>query len=172
MSINADATLNQLQNNTNLVNFQNSRANLGTGKMDRQGFIQLMLAQLQYQDPTNPQDNSQMLSQQLQLQQADDSTAVVNATKFSQAGAMVGKQATIPDAPWDFNNNVAGIPSVGANGKPTTVTGTIESVQFDKAHGKALLKINGNYYDAESIQSLSLLPNAPVAPATNPVSGS
>ena len=58
-SINAQATLTQLQNNTNLINFKNGRANLGTGKLDRNGFVQLILAQLQFQDPTNPQDSSQ-----------------------------------------------------------------------------------------------------------------
>jgi len=157
MSINADATITQMQNNTNLVNYMNGRANLGTGKMDRQGFIQLILAQLQYQDPTSPQDSSQMLSQQLQLQQADDSTAMVNATKFSQAATMVGKVASLPDARWDFTNNVTGTPNFDvATGQPTSVTGTIESVQFDQQHGKALIKINGNYYDADNIKNLTL----------------
>jgi flagellar basal-body rod modification protein FlgD len=157
VSIDASSTLNQLQNNTNLVNYQNSKTNLGTGKLDRDGFIRLILAQLQFQDPTNPQDNTQMLSQQLQLQQADQMNDMTNATKFSSAGSMVGKVATLPDAKWDFNNNVSGQADwdTTTNG-PKTVTGTIESVQFDSAHGKALVKINGNYYDSDNIKTLGL----------------
>jgi flagellar basal-body rod modification protein FlgD len=157
MSINASTTMTDIQNNTNLINYMNGRANLGNEKINRQGFIQLILAQLQFQDPTNPQDSSQMLNQQLQLQQADDSTAMVNATKFSQAATMVGKVATLPDGPWDFTNNVSGIPEYDVQtGRPATVTGTIESVQFDQARGKALIKINGNYYDSDNIKDLSL----------------
>jgi flagellar basal-body rod modification protein FlgD len=159
MSISANDTLNQLQNNTNLINYKNGRNTLGTGKLDRQGFVQLILAQLQYQDPTNPQDSTQMLSQQLQLEQADQMKDIVNATKFSQAGSMVGKQATIVDAPWDFTNNVSGQPTIDLKtNKPATVSGTINSVQFDAAHAKALVNIGGTYYDAEKILNLSLPP--------------
>jgi flagellar basal-body rod modification protein FlgD len=163
VSINAQNTLNQMQNNTNQINFQNSRKNLGTGKLDREGFIQLILAQLQYQDPTNPQDNTQMLTQQLQLEQADQMKELVNATKFSQAGSMVGKQATLVDARWDFNTNSSSTPvwDYAAN-TAKTVTGTIESVQFDPSRGKALVKINGNYYDVDKIQQI-----APPPVATN-----
>jgi flagellar hook assembly protein FlgD len=168
VSINAQSTLNQLQNNTNQVNFQNSRKNLGTGKMDRQGFIQLILAQLQYQDPTNPQDNTQMLSQQLQLEQADQMKDMTNATKFAQAGSMVGKTATLPDARWDFANNVSGTPEWDyETDQAKTVTGVIQTVQFDTAHGKALVKINGNYYDVDKIQYLSETPSSTQQTSTN-----
>lgn len=172
MSINAQGTLNQLQNNTNQVNFQNSRKNLGSGKLDRQGFIQLMLAQLKYQDPTNPQDNTQMLTQQLQLEQADQMKDIVNATKFSQAASMVGKTATLTDARWDFTNNVSGAPEWDyQSNQAKTVTGPIDAVQFDAAHGKALVKINGNYYDADNIQQLIGAPTSGTSTSTTGTSG-
>ena len=156
MSINAQNTLNQMQNNTNQIQFQNSRKNLGSGKLDREGFIQLILAQLQYQDPTNPQDNTQMLTQQLQLEQADQMKELVNATKFSQAGSMVGKQATLVDARWDFSTNSSSAPAWDyVTNSAKSVTGTIESVQFDPARAKALVKINGYYYDSDKIQQLA-----------------
>ena len=170
-SINAQATLTQLQNNTNLINFKNGRANLGTGKLDRNGFVQLILAQLQFQDPTNPQDSSQMLSQQLQLEQADQMKDIVNASKFSQAGSMVGKTASVIDAPWDFTNSVSSPTNLNpATNKPAVVTGTIDSVQFDTAHGKALVKINGNYYDLDKVQNISS-PPAPTTTGTNTTGG-
>lgn len=149
-------TITNMQNDTTRVQFKNGQKNLGSSKLDREGFIQLILAQLQYQDPTNPQDSTQMLSQQLQLQQADQMKDIVSATKFAQAGSMVGKQATLPDARWDFTNNVAGQPEYDyATNQPKTVTGTIDAVQFNSTLGKALVRINGNYYDADSIQQLS-----------------
>lgn len=159
MSINAQDTLTQLQNNTNQVTYQNGRKNLGTGKLDREGFIQLILAQLQYQDPTAPQDNTQMLTQQLQLEQADQMKEMVNATKFSQAGSMVGREATLPDAKWNFDTNASDSPEWDyQTNMPKSVTGTVESVMFDNTHGKALVKINGTYYDADKIQQISAAP--------------
>lgn len=159
MSSNID-TLNRLQNNTNQVQFEAGRKNLGTGKLDREGFIQLIMAQLQYQDPTNPQDSTQMLSQQLQLEQADQMKDIVNATKFSQAGSMVGKQATLVDARWNFSTNAVDAAQwdYGTN-QAKSVTGTIEAVQFDSQRGKALVKIDGNFYDADSIQQISVPPS-------------
>lgn len=159
MSISPQDTLWQMQNNTNQVNYQNGRKNLGTGKLDRDGFIQLILAQLQYQDPTNPQDNTQMLTQQLQLEQADQMKDMVDATKFSQAGSMVGKQVTLPDAKWNFDNKTSDSPEWDyTTNQPKTITGTVESVMFDTAQGKALVKVNGNYYDVDQIQQLSQAP--------------
>lgn len=152
-------TLIQMQNNTNQVQYEAGKKNLGTGKLDREGFLQLIMAQLQYQDPTEPKGNTEMLTQQLQLEQADQMKELVNATKFAQAGSMVGQQATLMDARWDFTNNTTGTPEWDfTTNMPKTVTGVIEAVQFDTQLGKALVKINGNYYDAETIQQLSVAP--------------
>lgn len=155
MSVNSLDTLNQLQNDTNRVNFTNSRKNLGSNRMDRDSFIRLILAQLQYQDPTNPKDSSEMLSQQLQLEQADQMNRMTTANKFSQAGSMVGQVAQLPDAPWDFNSNTTSPPEWDyETNLPKQVLGTIESVQFDRVHDKALIKINGQYYDADQVKQL------------------
>jgi len=173
MSINTSATLTQIQNDTSLVNFKSGQANLGTGKITQQGFMQLILAQLQYQDPTNPQDNSQMVQQQLQMQQANQMTDMVNATKFSQASTMIGKQATLVDAPWDLTNNAPGQAQWDTKtNSPKTITGTITGIQFDAAQNKALIQINGNYYDGDSIQVLSSPTTTSTTGATNTTTSS
>jgi hypothetical protein len=86
---------------------------------------------------------------------------LVNANKFAQAGAMVGQTAQLVDAPWDFANGVPGTPvwDVATN-SPKTVTGVIQSVQFDRDNGKALVQINNKYYDAEQIHQLYATPPA------------
>jgi flagellar basal-body rod modification protein FlgD len=154
-------TLNQIQNNTNQVQFQQGRKNLGSSEMTREGFLRLLMAQMQYQDPTEPTDYSQMLGQQVQLEQVEQMHDLVNANKFAQAGAMVGQTAQLVDAPWDFANGVPGTPvwDVATN-SPKTVTGVIQSVQFDRDNGKALVQINNKYYDAEQIHQLYATPPA------------
>ncbi|MEM0951566.1 MAG: flagellar hook capping FlgD N-terminal domain-containing protein [Cyanobacteria bacterium P01_H01_bin.74] len=156
MSTNVQNTLTNLINNTNQVNFENNRSNLGSSRLDRESFIQLILAQITNQDPTNPQDSTDMLSQQLQLEQVDQMSDVVNATKFSQASSLVGKTATLPKAPWDFENNVSGNLEIDfETNTPIMETGTIDSVRLDQERGIALIEINGEFYDMDAIQSLS-----------------
>lgn len=164
MSINASSTLTQLQNDTNRVQFQNSRNTLGTSRLDRNSYLQLIMAQLQYQDPTNPStDMSQMLSQQLQLEQADQMNRMVESNTFAQASNMIGKTVELVDARWDFNTNRSGNPEWDfETNLPKTVTGVVESVQFDRVHGKALAKIGNNYYDVEQIRQI-ITPPAPLA---------
>lgn len=159
-------TLIQLQNNTNRVNYENGRKNLGNSRMDREGFMRLMLAQLQYQDPTEPQDNAQMLTQQLQLEQTEQVKDMVNANRFASAAAMVGQEAELVDARWDFGKAASNPPEWDFNtNSPRTVKGIIESVQFDRQHNKAIVKINGNYYDADQIRQISPAPIALTPPA-------
>lgn len=154
-------TLNQIQNDTNQVQFQQGRKNLGSSQMTREGFMRLLMAQMQYQDPTDPMDYSQMLGQQVQLEQVNQMHDLVNSNKFAQAGAMVGQTAKLVDAPWDFTSGISGSPEwdVETN-SPKTVTGVIQSVQFDRSNGKALVQINSRYYDADQIQQLYAAPPA------------
>jgi flagellar basal-body rod modification protein FlgD len=155
MSINAQSTLNNLQNNTSQVQFEQGQKNMGTSKLTREGFLRILMAQMQYQDPTEPQDYSQMLGQQVQLEQAEQMGNLVNATKFSQASSMVGKTAQIVDAPWDFQNGVSGQAEWDyETNTAKTVKGTIQSVQFDSQRNKAIIQIDGEYYDADNIQQV------------------
>lgn len=145
--------LNNLNRDTNQVYFKRGQTNLGNSRMDREGFIRLMLAQLQQQDPMAPQDNSQMLQQQLMLEQADQMKSMVDASRFSQASNMIGKTAVLMDAPWDFQNGVSTTPDWDAstNG-PKMTSGLVEGVQFDASKGVALVRVNGRYYEASKVQ--------------------
>lgn len=147
--------VSQITNNTNQVYYENGRKNLGSSRITREGFIQLMLAQLQNQDPTEPQDNSQMLQQQLQLEQADQMSAMTNAIQFSQASSMIGKGAVLVDASWNFDTNSSNTPEYDTTtNSPKVVSGLIESIQFDQQNGVALALINGKYYDTKNIKNL------------------
>jgi flagellar basal-body rod modification protein FlgD len=160
MSINAQSSLTQLQNNTTQVQYEQGQKRLGSSTLTREGFLQIIMAQMQYQDPTNPQDYSQMLGQQVQLEVADKMGSLVTSTQFSQANSMIGKSVTLPDAEYDFTNGVAGTakttydPSTGISSQ-NTVTGTVGSVRYDATHSKPVLEIGGKYYDASSVITIA-----------------
>jgi flagellar basal-body rod modification protein FlgD len=154
-SISSQTTLNQLQNNTNKVQWENGQKNLGKSSLTREGFLQLIMAQMQYQDPTEPQDYSQMLGQQVQLQMADEMNSMVSSTQFSQASNMIGKSVTLPDGQYNFTTGVSDVAQTDySTNQQATKTGVVQSVRYDQNHGKAILEIDSKYYDAAAVQSL------------------
>jgi len=164
-AINAQSTLNQIQNNASQVQYENGQKNLGSSKLTREGFLQLIMAQMQYQDPTAPQDYSQMLGQQVQLQMSDDMGNLVSATQFSQANSMIGETVTLPDGQYNFSTGVSDVPATNfSTNQQATKTGKVQSVRYDQTHQKAILEIDGKYYDASSVQS--------IAPGTTTATGS
>ncbi|MDX6568377.1 MAG: flagellar basal-body rod modification protein FlgD, partial [Gaiellales bacterium] len=71
------------------------------GSLGQDAFLKLLVAQMQNQDPTSPQDSGQMMSQLAsfsqvsQLQQLTASTtALTLGQDFSSAVAMIGKNVT------------------------------------------------------------------------------
>jgi len=78
-----------------------SSADITTSRQDGETFMQLMVAQLKYQDPMNPTDSTQFLTQQAMftqlqsIQQIQDETAqLMSAQMAFGASAMIGKQVS------------------------------------------------------------------------------
>src|SRR3954471_14047678 len=72
---------------------------------DKDMFLQLLVAQMRYQDPSNPTDSSQFLAQSAQLtalEKMQDGAAqpamLVSAQMAFGAGGLVGKEVTWVDA--------------------------------------------------------------------------
>ena len=116
----------------------------------------------------NPADNTDMLTHQVMLEQADQMSNLVQSNQFTQASTLVGKNVDLLGAKWDAANGVSTpAPYDVETGMPKMVSGTVESVQYDYAKGKALLKVDGDYYElsnlrqVNNIEQTSLLPAAP-----------
>ncbi len=84
---------------------------------DKDTFLKLLVAQLKYQDPTNPTDATQFMSQTAQftvVEKLDALSAldqkVLDATRAQSAASLIGRQVTYTD--------YSGTPRTG------TVTGT------------------------------------------------
>jgi flagellar basal-body rod modification protein FlgD len=73
--------------------------------LDPQAFLQLLVAQLQYQDPSNPVDTSTFMNQTATLSQVQTMnsmlttlTSVEHAQLGQEATAMIGKSVTYTDS--------------------------------------------------------------------------
>ena len=101
-------------------------------QMGKEVFMQLLVAQMRYQDPSNPVDSSQMMAQTATFTQvekleelAKQNAAMLVLQEASTAGSMVGRTATYTD-------------SDGA-----AVTGKITSVRLASGDQEAVAVIGG-----------------------------
>jgi flagellar basal-body rod modification protein FlgD len=111
------------------------------GGADKEMFLQLLVAQLRYQDPMNPADSGQFLSQSAQftalekMQDVADQTSALLAAQVSfGASGLVGKQITYLDK------------------DGTSVPGTVSSVTYD-ATGPTLV-VDGTSVLLSQVQSV------------------
>ena len=106
---------------------------------DKDMFLQLLVAQMRYQDPMNPTDSSQFLAQSAQftalekMQDVADQTAqLLSAQMAFGASGLIGKQVTWLDSEGATRTgSVSGV-TFGANGPELDVDGTtveLSSVQ-------------------------------------------
>ncbi len=114
--MNVQDTITQLQNNTNRVQYENGRETLGTGEINKNSFLTLLLAQLEHQDPMNPVEDAEFIQQQAAFTQIEKLDQLIDATNTSnvlgQASSLVGQ-------------NVEVLLDSGQ-----TQTGRVDSVQF------------------------------------------
>lgn len=144
--------ITNLQNQTSVSKLAESKLTSKTGdtksKNDSNMFLTLMLEQLQHQDPTQPTDNTEWLSQLAQYSSLEQMAQMNNGfskcmeymeamqndmsinSEITQTLSLIGKDVTIQD-PED---------ETGA----TKITGKVAEASFEDGTGK--IKVNGNYY--------------------------
>lgn len=81
-----------------------SGASTGQTLLDPQAFLRLLVAQLQYQDPSNPVDTSSFLNQSAMLSQVQSMTSMTatltdmaTAQQTQAATTMIGRQVSFLD---------------------------------------------------------------------------
>lgn len=140
---------------TTSANSPSSTGSLG----DQNTFMQLLVAQMKYQDPMNPSDSSQSLSQMAQFTALQEMTSVANQMQMlvqSQnafgAASMIGKTVHYTD------------------GNGAEQTGTVDGTTFT-ASGP-LLSIGGQGVALTSVTSIGSAPTltdtGPTGTATSP----
>ena len=112
----------------------NEKSNSG---MDKDAFLQLLVAQMKYQDPLEPTSNTEYISQYAQFSQVEALNNMSTTMELSRFSSYVGKEVVIE--------------SEGSNGKTTQVRGFVDYVTFEE--GKAYFSIDGNLYKATDMVS-------------------
>lgn len=110
----------------------------GTSDLGKEAFLQLLVCQMQNQDPLNPQDDTEFVSQLATFSQLEQMQNLNAAFEKSQAFSLIGKDVIL---------NVE-----DATGRQKQVTGQVEYVN---ASGKNVqLYVGGELYDLENLMAV------------------
>lgn len=114
---------------------------VGTSALGKDAFLQLLVTQLQHQDPLQPQDNSEFVAQLAQFSSLEELQNLTSTMGNTQALNLVGKYVMI---------------EVGKSedlSKTTMVQGWVDYVQM--VDGKAMLSVNNELYKFEDLDSVA-----------------
>lgn len=106
--------------------------------MDKEAFLQLLVAQMQYQDPLEPTSNTEYISQYAQFSQVEQMQNMAASTDFARASALVGEQVYIKTTD-----------STGVTGY---VQGQVDYVVYE--NGKVYLSIDESLYSLDDLDTV------------------
>jgi flagellar basal-body rod modification protein FlgD len=101
---------------------------------DKDTFMKLLVAQLKYQDPSNPADSTQFLAQTAQFTQVEKLGQIADMMQAQQligASALVGRTVAYQDANGVSQTGVVTRTKLNGDSEPTLVVGNMD-VQLSK----------------------------------------
>ncbi len=109
---------------------QDSLSKSKPGTANKDDFLQLLVAQMKYQDPMEPTENTEWVSQYAQFSQVEELQNMAQSMSLSRASGLVGQTVIM-----SVENE---------KGEATEVEGNVDFVSYEG--GNAFLSINGELY--------------------------
>ncbi len=111
---------------------------LGSSNLDKDAFLQLLVAQMRYQDPLNPSTDTQFVSQLATFSQLEQLQNLSSSSEKSQAFTLVGKEVILE--------------TTDSNGKTQYISGTVDFINVSGS--KVKLSVDGALYDQDQLYSV------------------
>ncbi len=102
--------------------------------LDKEAFLQLLVAQMQYQDPLEPMDNTEYVSQLATFSQLEATQNLADTISQGMANDLVGKYVIL-------NTDLG------------TVSGKVDYVMYES--GKILLAVNDGLYSIDTLDTVA-----------------
>ena len=113
---------------------------VGNGSsMDKDAFLQLLVAQMKYQDPLEPTSNTEYISQYATFSELEQMQNMSATLELSRASGLVGQTVTVS--------------GTDDTGKDFGDTGVVDYITFE--NNKALVWVNGNSYKLENVKEVA-----------------
>ena len=138
-------TPNSVTGSTSTDTVQNTNQTL-----NQNDFLQLLVSQMENQDPLNPESDTDMASQMAQFTSLQQSSAMSGSLSMMQANSLVGSTVTV---------------QVGSN---NSASGVVSGV--DMSTGSPQIVINGAEYSLSQVLAVVPTPTSSSTPATTSTS--
>lgn len=117
------------------INQENQVTYRGSSELGKEEFLQLLVCQLQNQDPLNPQSDQEFIAQLAQFSSLEQMTNMNETFSNNSAYSLVGKEVIVQ--------------KTDSNGSVTEVRGTVDYVEMK--NGDAYLSINGQSFEVDDL---------------------
>lgn len=106
--------------------------------MDKDSFLQLLVAQMKYQDPMEPTSNTEYISQYAQFSELEAMNNLSSNMDLQRATSLVGKEVIVK--------------STGASGETVYTQGKVDFVSSEGT--KAFLTVDGKKFSIDDLDSV------------------
>ena len=106
--------------------------------MDKDSFLQLLVAQMKYQDPMEPTSNTEYIAQYAQFSELEAMNNLSSNMDLQRATSLVGKEVIVK--------------STGASGETVYTQGKVDYVSSEGT--KAYLTVNGQKFNIDDLDSV------------------
>ena len=107
--------------------------------VDKEAFVQLLVAQMKYQDPLEPTSNTEYISQYATFSELEQMQNMSATLELSRASTLVGQTVLMK--------------VTDSSGNTTTVQGNVDYVVYE--NNKAFLSINGELYSLDDLDTVA-----------------
>ncbi|HIW82559.1 MAG TPA: flagellar hook capping protein [Candidatus Acetatifactor stercoripullorum] len=107
--------------------------------MDKDAFLQLLVAQMKYQDPLEPTSNTEYISQYAQFTQVEQMQNMAKSMDLQRASTLVGEEVYIK--------------TTNSSGETNYVRGKVDYVVYE--NGKAYLSIGEQLYSIDDLDTVA-----------------
>ncbi len=126
--------------NTSVQSLAKEKASkTGNSSLDKDAFLQLLVAQMKYQDPLEPTSNTEYISQFATFSELEQMQNMSATLELSRASSLIG-QTVLLDV-------------TDSSGKTKTVQGNVDYVIYE--NGKAYLSIGGEPYSLDDLSTVA-----------------
>lgn len=111
----------------------------GNSSLDKDAFLQLLVAQMKYQDPLEPTSNTEYISQFATFSELEQMQNMSATLELSRASSLVGQTVLMK--------------ITDSTGRQTTVQGNVDYVVYE--NNKAYLSIGGELYSMDNLDTVA-----------------
>lgn len=125
--------------NTSATSMENTKKKKSNSTVDKDQFLQLLVAQMKYQDPLEPTSNTEYISQYATFSELEQMQNMSASLELARASSLVGQTvlAEVTDS----------------SGRTRTVQGNVDFVQYE--NNKAYLSINGELISMDDLATVA-----------------